>query len=268
MRLNAVFPKIVGFVTDFGLKDSYVSEIHSILTASCPSVRIIDISHQVELGDVEAAAYLLSRVRPVFPSGAVFLAVVDPGVGGDRQAVIIENDGRFLVGPDNGIFSRIIQWKKPLKIRACGWDDVPSERRSLVFQGRDLFAPLVAMLLNGAGFETTGVEARLRATFPPPTPAKVGNSMVGRVIYIDHFGNLATDLPIECVDPASTSVSIGRQTDIRFTRNYEGAPSDSPFWTCGSDGSVEIAWRRRNAAECLGVKIGEKVTASMLTEGL
>ncbi len=262
-----VSPKIVCFITDFGLRDSYVGEIHSILAVSSPLTRIIDLSHSVDPGDVNSAAYLLWRAKPSFPPGTIYLAVVDPGVGSERQAVIIDNADCYLVGPDNGLFSRIIEWEKPIRVRSCQWEHVSSSRRSSLFQGRDLFAPLAARLANGDLFQEIGEPASLIATLPPGSPLRGEDCAWGQVIYADRFGNLATDLPSEWLDRKHSTVAILGQTNIRFSRNYEEAPHSEAFWTFGSDGHIEIACRQRSASESLGVKIGEKVTVFGLTDG-
>jgi len=266
--VSDLFPPIVGFITDFGLKDSYVSEIHSTIMVLCPAVRIIDISHFLDPGDIDSAAYLLWRSKASMPRGTIFLAVVDPGVGSDRQAVVIENEGHYLVGPDNGVFSRIIQWERPVAVRVCGWEDVRSLRRSSTFHGRDLFAPLAARLANGAPLGSLGAPGALKATFPPPRPVRQGDEVIGRVVYIDRFGNLATDLPNGSLDEQCSMVALAGQTRIQHARNYIEAPPDRAVWIYGSDGCIEIAWKNRHAGVCLEAKSGEKVRASGLTASL
>jgi len=247
--------RLVGIITDFGLQDSYVSEIKAVIYKKCTNVHIIDITHQVASGDIAAGAYLLGRVVHSFPDGSLFVAVIDPGVGTERQAVIIRNNQRFFIGPDNGIFTRAINWNIPIDVRICTLDNVDGIEISATFHGRDLFAPLAAKLACGTTFEDIGEAGILKETFKPNQASRTDNGWQGEVVYIDKFGNIATNLP----NNLSGYIKIKREINLPFAKTYSEQPVGEPLWLYGSDGCIEIAINQGHAGNTLDVQIGNPV---------
>lgn len=246
---------VVAFITDFGIKDSYVSEMHASILRECPYVRLIDITHLVQRGEIRSAAYLLWRAHGHFPQSTIFVAVVDPGVGSDRQAVVIKTKDYLFVGPDNGVFSRIIDMDLPVQVRLINNRDIKDRTGSMTFHGRDIFAPVAGRLANGAGFEEIGKPGRLLHTSPPAAPRLCKGGLEGEIVYIDHFGNATTNLP------GAQAGFIELMTDHRLTRsdNYCSRETGECFWLVGSDGNIEIAINCGNAARALGIKIGDPI---------
>ena len=246
---------IVGIITDFGLADGYVSEIKGALLSVCSVAQLVDITDLVPPGDVMAGAYILGRVVKVFPVGTIFLAVVDPGVGSARQAVVVRNSGRLFVGPDNGLLGRALDWSKEIEVRVIGWADAGKSGGSYTFHGRDLFAPVAGRLAAGTELEELGVPGELNDTDPPKQPLKQMEGWVGEVVHIDRFGNIATNLP----NGLTGTIEIGGRKDLLPARCYGERPEGEPFWLPGSDGCLEVAMNRGSASELLGVKVGDPV---------
>ena len=139
---------IVTLITDFGTRDGYVGEMKGVLLERCPTVSVVDVTHDVEPGDIPGAAWVLGRVWRRFPEGTVHLVVVDPGVGGGRRAVALEHDGRWFVGPDNGLITRALP-DEVSRARSIDTESLGLAPASVTFHGRDLFAPAAAWLAGG-----------------------------------------------------------------------------------------------------------------------
>ncbi len=244
----------VALITDFGLVDGYVCEMHAVLYAMCPTVRVLDITHGIPAGDVKSAAYILQRTSRRLPAGAIFVAVVDPGVGTDRQAVLLDCMDRYFIGPDNGLFSRVIM-DEEYSARIIDWSDVGSKPGSAVFQGRDLFAPAAGKLAGGYDSSEIGRPGELLDTPPAGKPYRKDGGWVGEVVYIDRFGNVVTDLP----NGLSGRISLRNRHGIAVARNYADQPQGGLFWLEGSGGYIEISMNQSSAADLLGVEIGDAV---------
>lgn len=232
--------------TDFGASDPYVGQLHAVLAREAPGVRVIDLLHTVPEFDVRAGAYLLPALAARFPPGTVFLGVVDPGVGGARHPVIVHADGRWYVGPDNGLFHLVARRASRVETRLITWRP---ERLSASFHGRDLFAPVAARLATGAW------PGSLPTTLTPP--AGDWPDDLAAVIYVDHYGNAMTGL---------RATVLERNARLRINdRELHHAPvfaSVGPgvgFWYENSVGLVEIAVNRANAARTLGLQLGDPV---------
>ena len=251
-RLTA---RIVGLITDFGDKDSYIGELKAAFFAGTQLGHIIDISHKVAIGDVKSCSYLLSRVALVFPDDSIFVAIVDPSVGSDRQAVIIRSGKRILIGPDNGVFARSIRWDDDFEVRVIGWEDIDHNRRSNTFHGRDLFVPVAAQIVEGKDFSEIGTFGQLKNTFCPATPDRTNTGFEGTVLYIDTFGNIATDIP----NQTSGKIKLGLFDEIEYSESYSSHPNNELFWLHGSDGCIEIALNCGHAGKKAGVLPGDPV---------
>lgn len=241
---------IVTLLTDFGTADGYVGEVKGVLFAHAPALTIVDIAHDLAAHDVDGARLALARYWQRFPVGTVHLVVVDPGVGGTRAAIAVESEGRFLVGPDNGVLS-------PALLHAgarCVALPVPHSA-SPTFHGRDLFAPIAAQLATGVPLDALGHphDAPVMRRTPEATRRPDG-AVSGVVITIDRFGNLVTNL----VARRGGTVEIKGQA-LELRRTYADAREGDLVALVGSSGLVEIAEREGNAAVRLGVRRGDGV---------
>jgi len=233
--------------TDFGAQDLYVGQVKAVLAARAPRARVIDALHDAPAFDIAASAHLLAALAQQYPRGSVFCAVVDPGVGGAREAIVLRADGRTFVGPDNGLLS--VLWARARR-RSCRRIVWRPANLSASFHGRDLFAPVAAALATG----------RLPRGWARPSRAPrvlFGADDRGAVIYIDHYGNAMTGLRAQAHSHRAR-LRVGRHR-LAFARVFEAAPRSGVFWTVNSLGMVEIAAQRASAARRLGLRIGRRV---------
>jgi S-adenosylmethionine hydrolase len=240
----------ITLLTDFGTADGYVAELKGVLVSRAPQVPLIDLSHEVPPQDVAAARLAVARYWRRFPAGTVHLVVVDPGVGTGRAAIAVESDGRFLVGPDNGVLSPAL-FTLDARVVALPID----AQASATFHGRDVFAPVAAELARGAPLETVGdfYTGALRLRTPQPQRHADG-SLHGEVLTIDRFGNAITNLAVR--DGGVIEVA-GRRAPM--VRTYGDAETGALVALVGSNGFVELAIREGNAAIALGLTRGASV---------
>ena len=242
--------RIITLLTDFGTADGYVGEMKGVLAANAPDCSLIDIAHDLPPHDVEAGRLALARYWHRFPVGTVHLAVVDPGVGGQRAALAVESEGRTLVGPDNGLLS-------PAMLHPgarCVILPVPPSA-SATFHGRDVFAPAAAKLAQGVALDALGTlcsDPIVRRT--PEATRRADGAINGTVITIDRFGNLVTNL----VARHGGTIEVGGRS-IPIRRTYVDVESSALVALTGSSGLVEIAVRDGSAAAELGAARGDAV---------
>jgi len=220
-----------------------------VLLSAVPDADLVDIAHDIPPHDVDTARLTLARIWRGFPASTVHLVVVDPGVGSARVAVAVASEGRFLVGPDNGVLS-------PALFDSARVVALPvSSRASPTFHGRDVFAPAAAALARGAAIESLGAEHRnpIRRCTPEPTRRSDG-SIVGEIIAIDRFGNAVTNLTAR----DTGAIDLGDLT-LPICRVYADVDVGGPLALVGSSGLIEIAVREGSAAAHLGAKRGDRV---------
>jgi hypothetical protein len=241
---------IVTLLTDFGTADGYVAEMKGVLLTHAPETTLVDVSHEIPPHDVESARLALARYWRRFPRGAVHAVVVDPGVGGARAALAVESDGRFLVGPDNGVLSPALL-AAGARIVAL---PIPP-RAASTFHGRDVFAPAAARLATGASLYDLGEPIEDPVVRRTPEARRLPDGGIeGRVIAIDRFGNAITNL----LTLGGGAIEVdGRALPLR--RVYEDVASGAPLALVGSNGLVEIAVRDGSAAAHLGLARGARV---------
>ena len=240
----------ITLLTDFGTADGYVAEMKGVLHSLAPNSPLFDMSHDVPAHDIEHARLTLARYWRRFPAGTVHIVVVDPGVGSARAAIAVESDGRFLVGPDNGVLSPSL-FAPDARVIALPVD----ARASTTFQGRDVFAPAAAQLARGASLESLGephANAERRRT---PQPIRLDDGSVdGEVLTIDRFGNAMTNL----LSRAFASVAVNRQ-HVRVVRTYADAVPGELVALVGSGGFIELAVRDGSAAAEYGLVRGQRI---------
>jgi len=238
---------VIVLFTDFGSADVYVGQVKAVLAQQAPEVMCIDLLHDVPSFGVRPGAYLLDALKDYFPADSVFLAVVDPGVGGKRDAIVLEADGRRYVGPDNGLMTVVAARAAKARWWRMTW------RPAVIsdsFHGRDLFAPVAAALATGR-LPPEWIEA----LDGPSTD--FGSGDLPEVIYIDHYGNAATGLRAPRANPDAV-LRVG-SSRLTYARVFCDAPTGALFWHANSYGLVEIAQSGGDAAQALGVKIGDPV---------
>jgi S-adenosyl-L-methionine hydrolase (adenosine-forming) len=233
--------------TDFGLHGPYTGQMKAVLQQMAPGTPVIDLFADAPTGNPRASAYLLAAYAVWFPAGTVFLAVVDPGVGGTRPAVIVKADGRWYVGPGNGLFELVQRRAAEALSFDITWRP---ERLSASFHGRDLFAPVAAMLARGdppPGRQRTDGADR-RADWPDD---------LGEVVYIDHFGNAMTGLRAVTL-PSDARLAAANRV-LERARTFGDLRPGTAFWYENSNGLAEIAVNQGRADLDLGLAIGSPV---------
>jgi S-adenosylmethionine hydrolase len=247
--------RIITLLTDFGTADGYVGEMKGVLAANAPDCALIDIAHDVAPHDVEAGRLALARYWHRFPVGTVHLAVVDPGVGGPRDALAVESEGRMLVGPDNGILS-------PAMLHPgarCVTLAVPASA-SPTFHGRDVFAPAAAKLAQGVKLDALGTLcSNPVVNRTPEATRRADGAVAGVVISMDRFGNLVTNL----VSRHGGAIEVAARS-IPIRRSYADVAVGELVALVGSSGLVEIAVRDGSAARALSVARGDAVVLRAL----
>ncbi|SCZ68055.1 SAM hydrolase/SAM-dependent halogenase family protein [Thiohalomonas denitrificans] len=232
--------------TDFGWKGPYLGQLESVLRSEAPGVPVVNLMSDAPAFNPRAAAYLLNALTMDLPPRAVVVGVVDPGVGSvDREPVALAADGRWFVGPGNGLFNAIAAGAKAAQWHRIQWQP---PRLSASFHGRDLFAPVAARLASGHPVE---LEA-----FDGPDLAGWDDDLE-EVVYIDGFGNAMTGIRADGLDRGS-HLKAGPHT-LRWARTFSDRPEGAAFWYGNSLGLVEIAANKANAAEQLSLDIGTKI---------
>jgi len=235
--------------TDFGWQGPYVGQMKAVLAQQASDQTVIDLMHDAPVFNSRAAAYLLASLVAPFPKNTVFLTVVDPGVGSDeRRPCVLKADGRWYVGPDNGLFNVIAKQSAEYTAWAIDWQP---DSLSDSFHGRDLFAPVATQLASG---QLPAMTETSLAQDPQDWPAELAE-----VIYLDSFGNAMTGLHGSRTSKDAAFMLNGKR--IKYARVFAEAEKAAPFWYVNSNGLVEIAMNQADAAQTLGLEIGTQLQA-------
>ena len=254
----------IGILTDFGFDDTYVGLMKCVIADISPETRIIDLCHEVPPQNILSGAYLSATAVPYMPEGGILLGVIDPGVGTERRAVAISVDGKYLVGPDNGLFELVLRHREPDAIVTLENEAYFREEVSSTFHGRDVFAPVAGHLANGAEIEDLGepVDPDELEGLPPCDPFFRDNRIECHVIHIDRFGNLITNLTkaelSDWLEGASPRIEI-EGTRIELEKTFEASQSGQPLAYFGSTGQLEIAVNNGNAERYFGANQGTTI---------
>jgi len=265
---------IITLTSDFGLADTYVAAMKGVILSLNPSAVLVDVSHAVRPQRIEQGAFLLESARPYFPAHAVHIAVVDPGVGTARRRLALQTPLGVFVGPDNGVLSPALAeevregvgeggGRVPLPEGTTGVELTNPRYQRLpvsdTFHGRDVFAPAAAHLSLGVALAELGEMVADAFVFPPfRARRRPDGSLAGRVIHVDRFGNLITDVLAEDLPPAEITVEV-RGRPVRGRRRIY-AEATGLTALVGSSGFLEIALPGGSAAAETGADIGEPVT--------
>ena len=231
--------------TDFGVSGPYLGQVKAVLHRLAPGVPVVDLIADAPAFDPRSSAYLLAALARDFPAGTIFLGVVDPGVGGERGAVVVEVDGRRFVGPDNGLFEPVM--RQGVKLR--GWEiEWRPKTLSATFHGRDLFAPVAAQLACGANPGAAGCVS----ASPPRRPDWPDD--LAAVVYVDRFGNAITGTRAATLPPDALIEIGGRR--LAAARTFGDVAAGTAFWYENSSGLIEFAVNGGRADSVLGIGIG------------
>jgi S-adenosylmethionine hydrolase len=257
----------ITLLTDFGTADYFVAAMKGVILSDHPSARIVDLTHDIPAQDIEAAAFTLLATYSQFPRGTIHVAVVDPGVGSNRRAILIEAHGQFFVGPDNGSFSYVCDEAKP-RIFHLNNSKYFRQPVSDTFNGRDIFAPVAAALSRGITAKKLGVEVDNYVRLPTlKAEAPESGVITARIIHIDHFGNCVTNITRNELTEAMINDGFrlevkGQRIDELRRFFAEETRANKLFCVWGSAGFLEIAVKNNSAAKSLNVKRGDLVLAT------
>ena len=261
---------LVALFTDFGSGDPYVAQLKGAIKTIHPETEILDLSHENAAFDISTASYLLAKSTHTLPPGTIIVAVVDPGVGSSREGLVVRTQaGRIYVGPDNGLLTEVLAREGLAEARLLQNEKLglPGSS-SATFHARDLFGPTAAHLVSGVTLESCGPKAEKIVRLNRPVATVMANQAKGQVLYIDHYGNILTNIPGSELSKLKTgqllSLSIrGKNLSVPFLRTYAEAPSDRPFALINSDGELEIAISKGHAAKEIGAKAGDPVVLKL-----
>jgi len=268
---------VITLTTDFGLADAYVAVMKGVILSVSPEANIIDISHSIEPQNIAQAAFILNVAYRYFPKHTFHVAIVDPGVGSERRGIILKTPSAVFIAPDNGILSHVInelslddrparyqqdleevKLKKGLEAVAITDPRFWRQPVSPTFHARDIFAPVAAGLSLGISPYEFGEKISSVHAFPyPKLSLDSQDNLVGHILYIDHFGNLITNIRRADLPQGNVIVEAAAQRIQGITRYYE--QEEGLMALIGSSGYLEISLRDGSAASFLGMIVGDEV---------
>jgi len=259
-------PGLITLLTDFGTADAFVGIMKGVILGINPAVRLVDLTHGVPPQQIVAGALALRAAVPFFPARTIHVAVVDPGVGGSREPILIETERGVLVGPDNGVLCFAAEQMGRPRARLLANEAFFHHPVSHTFHGRDIFAPVAAHLSRGVPPDAFGPALESLVQLRLPSAVCAATSVSGEVIYVDHFGNLVTNISADALRRFSgqpLSVSIKGTHVAGPVGAYAALPEGSPLAIVGSWGMLEIAVRNGSAAQMFSAGTGAPVAVDV-----
>lgn len=243
--LNSQF---IYFFTDFGTDGPYLGQMETAVLALAPSARVINLLADAPASNPRASAYLLAALLPELPENAILVCVIDPGVGGERDALLLRTGARTLIGPDNGLLAVCAGIDPRASVLRILHD---KSQLSASFHGRDLFAPVAARVWCGKDVPLESLDSAIMVGADWP-------GVLEEVIYIDHYGNAMTGLPAAYLRDTAKIV-IGQHV-LRHAPVFSAASDANPFWYRNSCGLIELAVNQGRAEEQLGLSVGSRLS--------
>lgn len=232
--------------TDYGLAGPYIGQVEAVLLQESPRDSVINLFADLPRQNPKAGAYLLAAYATEFPKGSIFFCVIDPGVGTFQDnPVVMRIDNRWFVGPDNGVFDIVVRRAKQIECWKIHWRP---EKMSSSFHGRDLYAPVCAMIANGIDIPGEKILWQDKHQWPDE---------LNEAIYIDAFGNCMTGISAAGMNKEAILHVSGKE--LRYAKTFSEAEKGEPFWYENANGLIEIAVNKGNAAEELGLQVTAKI---------
>lgn len=256
---------IITLLTDFGQRDGFVGTMKGVILGICPQAKIVDISHEIEPQNINAGAFVLNTSYKYYPSGTIHVVVIDPGVGSGRRIVCVLAFEQYFLAPDNGVLRYIYLECPEFEIVQVSNKKYFLSRISQTFHGRDIFAPVAAYLAQGTDFRDLGppVTDFDRGRLPELTDTP--QSVQGEIVYIDHFGNLISNIPFEKLEKyklKAATIQLKQWTINGLSNSYTDGNNDKPIGLIGSSGFLEISLNLGSAKETLQCSEGDKIRVS------
>lgn len=254
---------VISLTTDFGLHDSYVGTMKAVILRIFPEVRLVDITHQISAQDVLEASLIIGSGYRYFPAGSVHLVVVDPGVGGDRRALLVAGREHYFVGPDNGSFTAMLDADPQARIYEIREERYLLPGISDTFHGRDIFAPVAAYLARGVDPDEFGPPVRDPFRLEIPEPRVWGDQIRGEVVHVDSFGNIVSNISRvhfeRAVGDRAFRIWINGKVIDRLHRTYADQERGKTLALFGSSDLLEIAVCQGRAERRIGAGKGDTV---------
>jgi S-adenosylmethionine hydrolase len=264
---------IITLITDFGIDDEYVGLMKGVILSIAPSINLVDISHHIDPQDVVQAAYVVNSSYCYFPEGTVHLVVVDPGVGGKRDVIALQVSGHVFVAPDNGVLTLLFNAETIEALIRIENAQYFLRSISPTFHGRDIIAPVAAHIAGGVTLNQIGTDIALPDIVRLPDLGSYrseNGALVGKIVAIDHFGNLITNIDskqlIKYCDSRphhEPQVRVGNYTISGLCTTYENAQFQAPLALIGSRGYLEVAVNKGSAQRYFNVKKGDEVIVTL-----
>lgn len=260
---------LIVLLTDFGSQDAFVGTMKGVILKINPQARIVDLAHDIAPQDVNSAAYAIWSSYRFFPDGTIFVAVVDPGVGSDRRILCAEGRRHIFLAPDNGLLKYLIADREIQRLREVANSAYFLPAVSSTFHGRDIFAPVAAYLSVGLDPEKLGKRVKIDRPgeeFVYLDELRKGVTK-GKVIYLDRFGNLITNLRVSSIRTShfkKFNITIGKYVIKGLSKSYSEGSGRNPLALINSANLLEIGLKNGNAAQTMMMAVGEKVTVELL----
>lgn len=260
--------KIITLTTDFGLADEYVGVMKGVVLSRAPQAQIVDLTHSIPHQGVRRAAYIIEPAYKYFPEGTLHVLVVDPGVGTNRRIILVNLENQLFLAPDNGILTLILEQKK-FVANEVTCEHLFLKPTSHTFHGRDIFAPVAAAMVNGMPPNEMGPQIEPSELtildLPKAKIDTVSNSITGEVAYIDHFGNLITNIHRDAFSKLFSDekqkilISVKDQTIRKVQNSYASVNPGYIVAVFGSRDYLEIGINQANASQTLDISINDRV---------
>jgi len=261
---NGINLSTIALLTDFGAGSSYVGIMKGVMLSVNPRIRLVDLTHDIPQGDIDAAAFVIYQSYSFFPRGTIHTIVVDPGVGTDRRILAVHTDDYYFVAPDNGVLKYIYDRHPNAQVISLTEPDFWLQNKSHTFHGRDVFAPVAAHLAMGTAIRRLGEVTTDYERGNLSKPQKKDKDIKGRIEYIDGFGNCISNIPAAMLNLKNVQKVQFKNKNLSDVKNtYGEVKSGEPLVLVGSHNHLEIAVRNGNAAEKFGVTKGDELIVKM-----
>ncbi len=246
---------VITLTTDFGEGSPYVAVIKGVILSINPSARIVDLSHVVPPQDIRNGSYFLSTAVPYFPAGTIHVVVVDPGVGTERNALLVSAADQFIVAPDNGLLTGLLTRFPLTSVWKLNESSFWRPTVSSTFHGRDIFAPVAAHLSLNVAPSRMGTAIDSWVRLPGHSFHVDGSRLTGSIQFVDHFGDLISNIPAKAIvaEPREIHLDGRRIEGFKWVCTYGEAEPGQLVGLISSDGFVEIAVVNGSAAARLGI---------------
>ena len=249
---------IITLFTDFGIKDPYVGIMKGVVLGLNPNAAIVDLTHQIEPGDVTQAAHVMGESFSFFPPSTIHVAVVDPGVGTNRRPILVKSRNHFFVGPDNGLFWPIIKADPRVFVIHLTNEKFFLPHISPTFHGRDIFAPVAGHLSLGTDPLKMGERMENPMRIPDTTPTRKGDTLFGLAMRIDHFGNVITNIRredlVRFLGNRQMVIRVEKERIEGVTKTYADGEKGKLLALFGSTNHLEFAVNSDRADRLLNIE--------------